>query len=131
MGIMDFKSIAPKKKILVVDDEPDILKLVEWQLMMGGFDVLTALSGVEGLKKAREEKPDLIILDIIMPIREMSGIQMNELLKQDNLTKDIPVILFTSSINLQGTIDEGGTVVFPKSVSAEKLLQKIREMIAK
>src|SRR3989338_4749532 len=111
MGIMDFKSIAPKKKILVVDDEPDILKLVEWQLMMGGFDVLTALSGVEGLKKAREEKPDLIILDIIMPIREMSGIQMNELLKQDNLTKDIPVILFTSSINLQETIEDRKSVV--------------------
>ena len=131
MGITDFKAITPKKKILVVDDEPDILKLVEWQLMISGYDVLTAPSGMEGLKKAREERPDLIILDVIMPIREMNGIQMNEHLKNDESTKRIPVILFTGMVDKDETVDDHGTVMFPKSVSSEKLLKKIKEMISK
>ena len=120
--------VIPKKKILVVDDEPDLLKLVEWQLIMSGYDVLTALNGLEGLKKAREEKPDLIILDVVMPIRQMNGIQMNESLKKDDLTKNIPVILFTSTINSSEIIDENEMVMFPKSISSEKLLSKIREL---
>jgi two-component system alkaline phosphatase synthesis response regulator PhoP len=128
---MEYKSITPKKRILVVDDEPDILKLVEWQLMMSGYDVLTASNGTEGLKKAREEKPDLIILDVIMPIREMNGIQMNEYLKKDELTKKIPVIFFTSTVDSSESTDDEGTVMFPKSVSSEKLLNKIKELTAK
>lgn len=127
---MNLKTIPSKKKILVVDDEPDILKIVEWQLMMNGYDVLTAPNGIEGLKKAREEKPDLIILDVVMPIREMNGIQMNESLKKDDSTKRIPVILFTNTIDGEETIDEEGTVMFPKSIRSEKLLQKIKELTA-
>jgi len=128
---MNFKIVPPKKKILVVDDEPDILKIVEWQLMMSGYDVLTAPNGIEGLKKAREEKPDLIILDVVMPIREMNGIQMKESLKKDDSTKRIPVILFTNTIDGDEATDEEGTVMFPKSIRSEKLLQKIKEMITK
>ena len=124
----EYKSIAPKKKILIVDDEPDILKLVEWQLMMNGYDVVTATNGAEGLQKAKEEKPDLIILDVIMPIRQMNGVQMNERLKEDDRTKGIPVIFFTSTIDSSESVDESGTVMFPKSVSSDRLLKKIKEL---
>ncbi len=126
---MSLNEAVPKKKILVVDDEPDVLKLVEWQLMMNGYDVVTATSGVEGLKKTAEEKPDLILLDVVMPIRQMNGVQMNERLKQDPVTKSIPVIFFSSTVDNSETVDEQGTVMFPKSVSSEKLLRKIGELI--
>ncbi len=131
MTAAEFKNIVPKKKILIVDDEPDILKFVEWQLMVNGYDVVTAVNGTEGLKKAKEEKPDLIILDVIMPLREMNGVQMNEHLKKDEATKRIPVIFFTSTVENTQMTDEQGTVMFPKSISSEKLLQQIKEMTSR
>lgn len=82
------------KKILVVDDEPHTVKMVESRLKANGFDVITAGSGREGLKKAQEEAPDLILLDILMP--EMDGHETLSRLKESAETKNIPVIMFTS-----------------------------------
>ena len=62
-----------KKKILVVDDEPDILELVHYNLEKGGFDVETATNGREAIKIAKEMYPDLILLDVMMP--EMDGME--------------------------------------------------------
>lgn len=125
---MNSKNVLPKKRILIVDDEPDFLKLVEWQLMMNGYDVITAMTGTEGLKKAKEEKPDLIILETIMPLHQMNGVQMNERLKKDEATKEIPVIFFSNSIEDEGAMEEEGTAMLPKSVTSERLLRKIREL---
>ncbi|MGB2600260.1 MAG: response regulator [Candidatus Omnitrophota bacterium] len=82
------------KKILVVDDEPHTVKMVESRLKANGFDVITAGSGREGLKKAQEKAPDLILLDILMP--EMDGHETLSRLKESAETKNIPVIMFTS-----------------------------------
>ncbi len=81
-------------KILVVDDEPDLLSTVEYRLKFAECDVVTACNGQEGLEKAAAERPDLILLDTNMPI--MSGHQMLERLRADPNLKGIPVIMLTA-----------------------------------
>ena len=83
-----------KEKILVVDDEPDIVKLITLKLVNEGFKVFGANDGQEALKKVAEEKPDLIILDISMP--KMDGWEVCEKLKAQPESKDIPIIMLTA-----------------------------------
>ncbi len=83
------------KKILVVDDEPDILKIVGFRLKAAGYDVLTSDNGRDGLDMVYKEKPDLILLDLRLPI--MDGYEVCTRIKSDNRLKDIPVILLTAS----------------------------------
>ena len=79
------------KKILIVDDEPHLLTLMESRFVSSGYEVATASDGREGLEKAKSEKPDLIILDILMP--EMTGYEFMQKFKQDKEIRDIPVII--------------------------------------
>jgi DNA-binding response OmpR family regulator len=82
-----------KKKILVVDDEANLVEIIRMRLKQEGYDVITAADGEEGLKKARAEKPDLVLLDVTMP--KMSGEQVLKELKSGEETKAIPVIMIT------------------------------------
>ena len=82
-----------QKKVLIVDDEPDILKSFSIVLEQNGFTPITAEDGVVGMKKTREEKPDLILLDIMMPAK--GGIKMYSELKKDENLKSIPVVIVT------------------------------------
>ena len=86
-----------KKKILIVDDEADILKLTSIRLRKLGYDVLTAVNGQEGLDSIRENKPDLVLLDMVLPI--MNGEEICYKIKNDEQLKHIPIILFTASSN--------------------------------
>lgn len=83
-----------KKKILVVDDEPDFAALVQGNLEKEGFEVVVAYDGVEGLTKVEEDRPDAIVLDVMMP--EKDGYKMCAELKADSRYCDIPVILLTA-----------------------------------
>lgn len=83
----------PPKKILVADDEKNIAKLVKVNLERAGFEVVVASDGIEALKKVEEEKPDLIVLDIMMP--RMDGITVLKKLKEKEETKSIPVVMLT------------------------------------
>lgn len=83
-----------RAKILVVDDDPDFVQATKIVLESQPYEVITALGGEEGLKKAREEKPDLILLDIIMP--GVDGFQVCQRLKKDPQLEEIPVIMITS-----------------------------------
>lgn len=98
-----------KKKILVVDDEPDIVFLIKSRLEANNYLVEGAYNGKEGIEKAKEFKPDMILLDLMMPI--MDGYEAGENLRNDPETKDIPIILFTAA-------------------SAEEVSQKGSEIIA-
>src|SRR3990167_768650 len=83
-----------KKRILIVDDEEDILSVVKFRLEANNYEVLLAADGQEGLNKARTEKPDLIILDIMLP--KLDGYKVCRMLKFDDRYKHIPIILFSA-----------------------------------
>ena len=82
------------KRILIIDDEQDMLDLLRPRLEAAGYEISTALDGQEGLNKAREEKPDLILLDVMMP--KMDGYQVCRFLKFDEEYKHIPIVLLTA-----------------------------------
>ncbi len=83
-----------KAKILVVDDEPDVLRLVEYNLNAANYDVVTAADGLNALKKARAIMPNLIILDLMLP--ELDGLEVCKLLRRDPTTAAIPIIMLTA-----------------------------------
>lgn len=83
-----------KPKILIIDDEPIVQKVLSDELSIEGFMVIGALDGESGLKKVSKERPDLILLDIIMP--KMDGISVLKSLKENPATKEIPIIVLTN-----------------------------------
>src|SRR5206468_9982391 len=82
------------KKILAVDDERHIVRLVEVNLQRAGYEVVTAYDGREALEKVKSEKPDLVVLDVMMPY--MDGFEVLKHLKADPSTAEIPVIMLTA-----------------------------------
>ncbi len=104
-----------KKKILIVDDEPDVVRLVEARLKNEGYDVVVAYDGQSGLAAARNESPDLIILDIMLP--KLDGFQVCRMVKFDERFKKTPVIMFTSKA-------EESSKVIGKDVGAEAYVCK-------
>ncbi len=86
--------MSEKKRILVVDDEPDFCSIVQGQLEKEGYEVELAYNGVEGLEKIRSNPPDAIVLDVMMP--EKDGYEVCKELKADEATAGIPVVLLTA-----------------------------------
>lgn len=86
--------MTDKKTILVVDDEPDFVSLVQNNLEKEGFNVQVAYDGVEGLEKVHQAPPDLIVLDVMMP--EKDGYEMCSELKRDEKYRDIPILMLTA-----------------------------------
>ncbi len=87
------------KKILIIDDEPHLVKIFESRLKANGYDVVYAFDGQEGLDKAKQEKPDLIILDHRMP--KLDGYEVYKILRSDAAYPNIPIVMLTAS----GTAD--------------------------
>jgi CheY-like chemotaxis protein len=94
LGLFKPKKKTDQARILVVDDEPDLISTIKCRLEWAKCHVITAANGKEGLQAAADEKPDLILLDNNMP--EMTGPQMLERLKNDPDLKNIPVIMVTA-----------------------------------
>lgn len=114
------------KKILFIDDEPDLVMLMQTRLASHGYQVLSAFDGEEGLKMVQEEKPDLILLDKIMP--KMDGLEVCQRLKADPKTKDIPVMIVSASGGMdlpERCLAAGADDVIIKPFEAEDLLAKI------
>ena len=82
------------RKILTCDDEKHIVRLIQVNLERQGYEVITAFNGLECLEKVKEDRPDLIVLDVMMP--EMTGFEVLEKLKKDPDTENIPVIMLTA-----------------------------------
>lgn len=119
-----------KKKILIVDDEKDLVETVVFQLEEAGYEAITAYDGAEGLDKARKVKPDLIILDLMLP--KMDGYKVCGLLKSDSRYAKIPIIMFTakaqeSDVNLGKEV--GADAYITKPFEQEILLGKIKELL--
>jgi len=115
------------KKILVVDDDPNICKLLEIRLEANGYDVIQASNGVEAFVKASEEKPDLIILDVFMPT--MDGLKFVKATRWLEM-KDIPILILTARMNTKEMFDTFGIAGFlTKPFDPEELLGKVAECI--
>ncbi|OGW85140.1 MAG: hypothetical protein A3C35_03210 [Omnitrophica bacterium RIFCSPHIGHO2_02_FULL_46_11] len=119
------------KRILVVDDEPYIVKMVESRLKANGYEVLSALDGQAGLDKAKQEKPDLIILDLMLP--KVDGYEVCATLKQDSRYQNIPIILFSAKAaeedQRMGLEDCGADGYLTKPFEPQALLSKVSEFL--
>lgn len=118
------------KKILVVEDDQDILSLIEWHLKTEGYLALTEQSGQTGLDTAIREKPDLIILDLMLP--EMDGLEVCKMLKKNDATENIPVIMLTAKgeeIDRIVGFELGADDYMVKPFSPRELLLRIKAIM--
>ena len=119
-----------KAKLLIVDDEKDLIDTLTFRLEANGYDVIKAFDGRDGLDKAKREKPDLIILDLMLP--KMDGYKVCGLLKADARYNKIPIILFTAraqkSDKKMGK-DVGANAYITKPFEPQVLLGKIKELL--
>ena len=118
------------KKILIVDDEPEIVHLLSMRLKANGYETFVANDGLEGFKIARGGKPDLILLDLKMP--KGGGFLAFENLKASRYTSTIPIIIITALLVEEVkklTIEMGADGFFSKPFKSVELLKKIEELI--
>jgi DNA-binding response OmpR family regulator len=123
--------LPEKKKILVVDDEDDILHFLELVLREKGYDVVTAGGGHEALTQAQIERPDLVLLDIMMP--QMDGWEVLKLLRVDEETSHIPVAMLSARTEAKDRVQglqEGAIDYICKPFSLQELLGKIEAIFA-
>lgn len=117
-------------KILVVDDEPDAVELVEFNLKQAGFEVVTAADGTEALKKARLSLPDLIVLDLMLP--EVDGLEVCKLLRRDAATAGIPILMLTAKaaeIDRVLGLELGADDYVTKPFSPRELMLRIKGLL--
>ena len=118
------------KKILVVDDEPDILKPYLFRLKKYGYEALSASDGEEALELARQKNPDLILLDVKLPV--LNGYEVCKRLKADEKLRKVPVIFLTADASVKiveetKKLEAEGYLLKP--FEANQLLEKIREFL--
>jgi DNA-binding response OmpR family regulator len=117
-------------RVLVVDDEADIVSTAKMILETEGYHVVTASTGVEGLLKADSEVPDLILLDLVMP--DKSGLEVCRILKSQANTKHIPVVLFTAlgrDVDRKMGADAGADCYFTKPFTPDALTEEVRKQL--
>ena len=117
------------KKILIADDEPDILEIIQYNLLKEGYEVITARDGDEALAKAKSSKPDLIILDIMMPKKD--GIQVCEILRSQSAFKEV-LIIFLTALNDEGNhikgLEMGADDYVSKPISPKVLVSRVNAL---
>jgi len=119
-------------KILIIDDEEDTVMMVKMYLEHHRYEIITAGDGQEGLEKAKTEKPDLIVLDLMLP--KIDGYKVCGLLKKDSRYAKIPVIMFTAKAqekDIKLGQEVGADAYITKPLEPEVLLLKIEELIGK
>jgi two-component system phosphate regulon response regulator PhoB len=121
-----------KQKILVVDDEPEAVELVEFNLKQAGYAVSTATDGVEALKKARAQTPDMILLDVMLP--EMDGFEICKTLRLEAATSKTPILMLTAKaaeIDRVLGLELGADDYLTKPFSPRELLLRIKKILAR
>ena len=122
--------MGERLRILLVDDEPSIVKMVGKRLEVEGFEVLIAMDGQDGLDKARSQSPDLIVLDLMLP--KLNGYEVCTMLKQDARYQKIPIVLFTAKAQEKDEklgMECGANGYVRKPFRAQELLEKIRGLL--
>ena len=122
------------KRILVIDDDPNTVRLTQKWCENAGYEVKGALNGTAGIESAKSHPPTLILLDLMLP--DIGGLEVAKRLKADDLTKDIPIIFITVTMGVE--VDEGDETilvdglkyrVFAKPLHVPKLLAEVRKSI--
>jgi DNA-binding response OmpR family regulator len=117
-------------KILVVDDEPDAIELIKFNLKGAGYDVLTAVDGDEALKKARALLPDLIVLDLMLP--EVDGLEVCKILRRDQRISATPILMLTAKaaeIDRVLGLELGADDYVTKPFSPRELILRIKKLL--
>jgi DNA-binding response OmpR family regulator len=118
------------KRVLVVDDQPHIVRLIQVNLEKEGLQVSTAGDGVEGLERLREVRPDLVILDVIMPRKD--GFQVLREIKSDPDLAEIPVIMLTVKTHNADIVEglkEGAELYLPKPFHPKELVSLVKRVL--
>ncbi len=122
-----------KEKILIVEDDKALREMYQLRLSINGYDVLEASDGEEGLNTAIKEKPDLVLLDIMMP--KMSGMDVLDILKSTPETKDIPIIVLTAlteeSVKAKGLVYGAEDYLVKSQTMPGQVVEKIEAVLAK
>jgi two-component system phosphate regulon response regulator PhoB len=124
--------MTAKQKILVVDDEPEAVELIVFNLKQAGFDVVTAADGAEALGKARRASPNLVILDVMMP--EIDGLGVCKLLRGDPVTRAIPVIMLTAKaaeVDRVLGLELGADDYVVKPFSPRELVLRVKKLLSR
>lgn len=122
--------MTDKKRILIVDDEDDLRNMLKFRLEAMDYEVSEAIDGQEGLDKARSDRPDLIILDLMLP--KIDGFKVCRMLKFDEKYKHIPIIMFTARAqekDKQIGKEMGAEAYVTKPFDPDILLDKIRDLL--
>jgi len=118
------------KKVLLVEDHPELLEILTWQMESMGFSVIAANNGKEGVKKAIEENPYLILMDIMMP--GMDGREATRIIRSNSETQDIPILAATvlsKESDLKSCIEAGCSDYIVKPFTTQELRDKIQDFI--
>lgn len=115
-----------KKKVLVIDDDPNIVELIKNRLSVNGYQVVTAYDGEQGLEQVSAEKPNLVIVDVLMP--KMDGYTFVRTLRKQEETRDLPVIVVTAKDKMRDLFElEGIRDYLIKPYQSEDLLMKVAQ----
>jgi two-component system response regulator RpaA len=122
--------MADRRRVLIVDDEPSIAKILRKQMEVAGFDVTVAVDGEQGLTMIREARPELVVLDVMLP--KMNGHQVCAAVKQDPALKQTPILMLTAKAQ-RNDQDEamkcGADAYLAKPFQLDELLGKVRGLL--
>jgi len=120
------------KRILVVEDDPGAIRLVSYTLEQEGYEVITALNGLEGLKKARADKPDLLILDVMLP--GLDGFEVCRRLRADDETAGLPILMLSAKaqeIDKTTGLKIGADDYLAKPADPADILDRVSNLLAR
>ncbi len=118
-------------KVLVVDDDPVIVRLLEVNFEMEGFEVICAVDGMDGVEKARAEQPDIVVSDVMMP--KLNGLELCVALKTDDSTSAIPIVLLSAKAqvaDIRAGLDAGANDYVTKPFEPLDLIDRVNKLLA-
>jgi two-component system, OmpR family, alkaline phosphatase synthesis response regulator PhoP len=121
-----------EKKILVIEDDPATSRLVDYSLRHEGYQVITASNGLEGVRKARSESPDLVILDVMLP--GMDGFEICQRLKSEPITAQLPILMFSAKaqeIDRDTGIKVGADDYLTKPSAPSEIVRRVQKLLTR
>ncbi len=118
-------------KVLVVDDDPVIVRLLEVNFEMEGFEVICAVDGMDGVEKARAQQPDIVVSDVMMP--KLNGLELCVALKTDDSTSAIPIVLLSAKAqvaDIRAGLDAGANDYVTKPFEPLDLIDRVNKLLA-